>query len=125
MLRSLARMAAAVSVHSIWSRWATLPPMRDHMLAGEDDVVQYEFEHDALHAKLRRHFAFARKRGEVRWLRTAREARGHGLDTRPLEAGHRVSAATCADEDDGCEDEDEIIYDSEVSMDLDHDDDFE
>ena len=61
----------------------------DFVAGGEGDEVQYEFAHDALHTKLVSHFAYARERGEVRWMHTAKWSRGLRADHRPLEAGHQ------------------------------------
>jgi hypothetical protein len=96
--RRIERMKAAAAATS-------LPASRSGIRNEDgDDEIQYEASHTVLHAKLRKHFACARDRGEVHWLRTAKHARGLRRDERPLEAGHR----RCGEDRDV--DDDDVVH---------------
>ena len=108
----------------------SLPSMRHMFTEDADDTVQYEMDHDVLHQKLVTHYAVARHRGEVKWLRTAKASRGLGRDDRPLLPGHRRHAALYAAMADAAgvhgeaganEPDDEPIYESEIDADADGD----
>ena len=96
-----------------------LPADRTNILEDDAEQPQYEIGHDVLHAKLVRHYACARVRGEVKWLHTAKWSRGLRLDTRPLEAGHRCAARRVGhhgDEEDDEEDDEAAMYDTDASQ---------
>ena len=65
----------------------------------EGEASQYDPAHDSLFKKLVGHFQIAWGRREVKWLRTAKDCRRHGVDTRELQpyySGGTARNAHCA-----------------------------
>jgi hypothetical protein len=75
-------------------------------LLDQADDGEIEEGHDDFLQKLITHFEVASSKGEVYWLKTAKESRALHLDNRTREGGHRKRALE-NDEADHEEDEDD------------------